>query len=87
MLLPSQVIKTGFESETLVTKDGQSLSGLVKEEGNQFRVLGLDRDVRIPKRDVEERSVQRISIMPEGQEKQLSGRELADVIAFLMTLR
>jgi hypothetical protein len=36
---------------------------------------------------VERRSVSRVSIMPEGQEAQLSRREFADLIAYLMTLR
>jgi hypothetical protein len=63
------------------------VTGLVRDEGEFLRVLNLDKDVRIAKRDVEERSVQRVSIMPEGQEAQLSRREFADLIAYLMTLR
>jgi hypothetical protein len=49
-------------------------------------VLKLDVDVRISKTDVEHRSVQRISIMPEGQEAQLSRREFVDLIAYLASL-
>jgi putative membrane-bound dehydrogenase-like protein len=87
VLYPSKVIKTGFESETVITKEGKSLSGLVKDEGTHLRVLNLDRDERVAKSDVERRSVSRVSIMPEGQEAQLSRREFADLIAYLMTLR
>jgi quinoprotein glucose dehydrogenase len=87
VLYPSKVIKTGFESETVVTKEGKVLGGLVKDEGKFLRVLNLDRDERIAKSDVERRSVSRVSIMPEGQEAQLSRREFADLIAYLLTLR
>ena len=87
VLYPSKIIKTGFESETVVTKEGKVLAGLVKDEGKYLRVLNLDRDERIAKSDVDRRSVSRVSIMPEGQEAQLSRREFADLIAYLMTLR
>ncbi len=87
VLFPSKVIKTGFESETVTAKDGKVLVGLVKDEGDALRVLNLDRDERVAKADVEGRSVSRVSIMPEGQEAQLSRREFADLIAYLMTLR
>jgi putative membrane-bound dehydrogenase-like protein len=87
VLYPSKVIKTGFESETVVLKDGRTLAGLVKDEGKILRVLNLDRDDRVAKTDVERRSLSRVSIMPEGQEAQMSRREFADLIAYLMTLR
>jgi len=87
VLYPSKIIKTGFETETVVTSEGKLLSGLVKEEGNMLRVLNLDHETRIAKADVEGRSVSRISIMPEGQEAQMSRREFVDLIAFLATLK
>jgi putative membrane-bound dehydrogenase-like protein len=87
VLEPSKIIKTGFETETVVTTAGKTLSGLVKDEGTHLRVQNLDLDVRIPKAEVEQRSVQRISIMPEGQEAQLSRREFIDLIAYLQSLR
>jgi len=87
VLYPSKIIKTGFESETVVTKDGKVFAGLVKDEGNALRVLNLDRDERIAKADIESRAVSRVSIMPEGQEAQLSRREFVDLIAYLMTLK
>jgi quinoprotein glucose dehydrogenase len=87
VLFPSKVIKTGFETETIVTKNGQTLSGLVKEEGPMLRVLNLDKDVKIARSEVEERRLQKISIMPEGQEAQLSRREFVDLIAYLETLK
>jgi putative membrane-bound dehydrogenase-like protein len=87
VLYPSKVIKTGFEVETLTMKDGKVHSGLVKEEGNELRVLNLDVDVRVAKADVEERRVQKVSIMPEGQEAGMSRREFVDLIVYLSTLK
>jgi putative membrane-bound dehydrogenase-like protein len=87
VLYPSKIIKTGWESETVATSDGKVYTGLVKDDGKFLRVLNLDRDVRIPKTDVESRSVSRVSIMPEGQEASLSRRELVDLIAYLATLK
>ena len=80
-MIPKQV------AETVVTKEGKVLAGLVKDEGKFLRVLNLDRDERIAKSDVERRSVSRVSIMPEGQEKQLSVPELTDLLAYLVSLK
>jgi len=87
VLEPSRIIKTGFDMEIVITKDGKVLQGLVKDEGKMLRILNLDRDVRIAKTDIEERSVQKASIMPDGQEKLLSPREFEDLIAYLLSLK
>src|SRR5262249_13796804 len=87
VLYPSKIIKTGFESETIVTKNGKSTSGLVKDEGKFLRVLNLDQDIKIAKDQIDSRRVQKVSIMPEGQEAQLSHREFVDLMAYLMTLK
>jgi putative heme-binding domain-containing protein len=87
VLVPSKVIKTGFETEAVILKDGRTLNGLVKEEGAFLRILNLDKDVKVAKADVEERRLQKVSIMPEGQEMQLSRREFVDLMAYLATLK
>lgn len=87
VLFPSKIIKTGFETERIVTKSGKMLTGLVKDEGAVLRVMNLDGEVRVPKKDIEEREVQKISLMPEGQEKQLSRQEFLDLIVYLQSLR
>jgi putative membrane-bound dehydrogenase-like protein len=87
VLYPSKVIKTGFEVESVVTTDGKIYNGLVKDEGKFLRVLNLDLDVRVARAEVETRRVQRVSIMPEGQEAVLSRREFVDLIAYLATLK
>ena len=87
ILEPSKIIKTGFETEVVITTAGKSLSGLVKDEGTHLRVQNADLDVRVAKADVEQRTVQKLSIMPAGQESQLSRREFVDLIAYLSSLK
>ena len=87
VLFPSKIIKTGFETERIVTKSGKMLTGLVKEDGAVLRVMNIDGEVRVPKADIEERMVQKISLMPEGQEKVLSKEEFLDLMAYLQSLR
>jgi putative membrane-bound dehydrogenase-like protein len=84
---PSKVIKTGFEIETLVTVDGQTLQGLVKEERGKLRVITVDRDLTLEKKDVEAREVQKKSLMPDGLFKGLSPAELRDLLSYLQSLK
>lgn len=87
VLYPSKVIKTGFETEKVTTKKGKVLTGLVKDDGKELRILDGDREVRLSKEEVDARAVQKVSLMPEGQEKLLSRTELLDLIAYLASLR
>lgn len=87
VLYPSKVIKTGFESELVVTKAGKPLTGLVKEEGDFLRILNADGETKVAKKDVDERAVQKVSVMPDGQEKLISRQEFIDLIAYLQSLK
>lgn len=79
ILLPSKVIKKGFESMTVVTKKGSTLTGLlVKEDGAGilFRDPAQDfKVVTIVKADIEEMTANPISIMPVGLVNQLTTRQ------------
>ena len=87
VLLPSKVIKTGFEAETVRTADDRVLTGLVRDDGDALRVLSADGVVRMPKADVAARSVTKISVMPEGLADGLSRREFEDIVIYLSTLK
>jgi putative heme-binding domain-containing protein len=87
VLYPSKIIKTSFETERIETRSGKVLIGLVKDEGDTLRILQADAELRVAKKDVEQRSVQKVSLMPDGQEKLMSRQELQDLIAYLQTLR
>jgi putative heme-binding domain-containing protein len=82
---PSLVIGAGYESTTVLTKTGRSLTGLVAEDNAQRIVLkmpggGLQ---TIPRNDVEYTAVSKLSMMPEGIENLMDRGELADLFAFL----
>ncbi len=87
ILFPSKIIKTGFDSEKIVTKSGKTLSGLVKDDGEFLRVLNHEGEMRVAKRDVENRNIVKVSIMHDGLEATMSRREFLDLILFLKTLR
>ena len=87
ILEPSKVIKTGFETETIVTADGKVYNGLVKEQGDTLRVLTPDAEIQVKKSEVDERSVQKKSLMPDGQHRVLSRSEFADLIGYLQSLK
>jgi putative membrane-bound dehydrogenase-like protein len=87
VLYPSKVIKTGFETEQVTMKSGKVLTGLVKDDGKTLHILDGNRETQVSKADVESRAVQRASLMPEGQEKQMSRAEFLDLIVYLASLR
>jgi putative heme-binding domain-containing protein len=66
VLYPSKVVKTGYETEIIVTKNGKMHTGLIKDEGAALRLLNIDGETRIAEADVETRGLQKVSLMPEG---------------------
>jgi putative membrane-bound dehydrogenase-like protein len=82
---PSLVIGRDYQARTVVTTDGRILTGLPVEESPQRVVLKMQggKLETIPRDQVEALEVSRLSMMPEGLEKQLRPEELADLFAFL----
>ena len=89
VLAPSKVIKKGFETVTVTTAAGKTLTGLLAEDRADALLL---RDaaqdgklVTILKKDVETRNDKGPSLMPEGLVNLLAGRqEFLDLARFLM---
>ena len=79
MLLPSKRIQKGYESVTILTEDGQTLSGLVVEKTKdkiaireltklgEITAIGVDQ--------VETEKPNALSVMPSAQVNQLSSRQ------------
>jgi len=82
---PSASFVRSYEPMVVVTKAGQVHSGLVRKDSAEEVVLvaGPDKDVHIPRADVEEMKPGTVSVMPAGLDQQLTTRELADLLAFL----
>jgi putative heme-binding domain-containing protein len=91
LLLPSKVIKKGFETVVVTTRAGKTVTGLLADDRADAIVL---RDpaqdgklITVLKKDIDERSDQGPSLMPEGLVNLLSGRqEFLDLARFLMEI-
>ncbi|MFO0911716.1 MAG: PVC-type heme-binding CxxCH protein [Pirellulales bacterium] len=88
IVAPNQKIAKGFETTIIVTADGKTLAGIVREEADDSVSLVLaDGSVtRIAKAEIDERVTGK-SAMPEDLLKQLSLADLRDLVEYLTTLK
>jgi putative heme-binding domain-containing protein len=82
---PSLVIGAGYVATTVITMKGQTITGLVVEDNAQRVVLKQQggKLETIARADIDEMATSKVSLMPEGIEKQLKPQEIADLFAFL----
>jgi putative membrane-bound dehydrogenase-like protein len=82
---PSLVIGAAYQATTVQTTKGRTLTGLVVEDSAQRVVLKMQggKLETVPRGEIDEISVSPVSLMPEGIEKQLKPKEIADLFAFL----
>jgi putative heme-binding domain-containing protein len=82
---PNQYIKAGFQAVTVTTTTGRVVTGLVTEDSPSRLVLKTQGGnlETIPRAEVESAVPSKLSLMPEGIEKLLTPREVADLFAFL----
>jgi putative heme-binding domain-containing protein len=88
ILTPSKVIDKGFETVTLLTDDGKTLTGLLAEDLPDAVVLRdlaqEGKRVRVLKSHIDERSNKGPSLMPQGLVNQLASRaEFLDLVCYL----
>ncbi|HYT61875.1 MAG TPA: neutral/alkaline non-lysosomal ceramidase N-terminal domain-containing protein [Haliangiales bacterium] len=85
ILDPSAAIEPRFINYQVETKDGRSLSGVVKAEtaGSLTLVQGGGLEEKILRDDIAEIKASNLSLMPEGLEQNLTPQDLADLIAYL----
>lgn len=88
VLKPSKVVKKGFETITIATVDGKSVTGLKAEERSDELILrdpAQDgKTIVIAKRDIDERKDNGPSIMPAGLVNALVSRQqFIDLIRYL----
>jgi putative heme-binding domain-containing protein len=86
---PSASIVRGYEPWTVVTTDGRAINGMLgRNTADAIYVITPDRaEVRIARSDIEELVPGHVSIMPQGLDAQLTPGELADLIAYLLSLK
>jgi cytochrome c oxidase cbb3-type subunit III len=86
---PSASIERGYRAVTLVTKNGERIEGVAKNE-DAFSIQVMDADGRLKgylKVDLEQVMHESKSLMPSHRSSDLSRRELDDLLAYLGTLR
>jgi len=89
VLKPSEKIAQGFDTDAFVLKSGKTATGFVVSESADSITLreanGLSKTIR---RDAVERRVkQKLSMMPKGLVNNLTPEELADLLAYLESLK
>jgi putative membrane-bound dehydrogenase-like protein len=89
ILFPSASFVRSYEPLAVRTLEGQVHSGIVKSDTPTEIVLTLaaDKEVRIGRDEIEAALPGKVSVMPAGLDKQLSLRELADLVEFLKNCR
>jgi putative heme-binding domain-containing protein len=92
ILLPSKVIRKGYESVAITTADGKTMTGLIVENRADSIIIRNperldDPTISIPKKDIDQRRVAATSAMPDGMINVLSSRqEFLDLARFLMEI-
>jgi putative membrane-bound dehydrogenase-like protein len=89
ILFPSAGISHSYETELLVLKDGNTLTGIiVSETPEAVTIRGVDAlDRAIKKAEILSRARQETSLMPADLQKLLTAEDLADLLSYLATLK
>ncbi len=87
ILFPSQVISDQYGSQTIITADGRSLSGMVAPGGNGTLVVlqANGEKLTIAEEDIEQRVRNKTSAMPDGLLNELTLDEIADLFGYLFS--
>ena len=89
ILKPNAKIAQGFESQWFDTKKGEHVEGFVtREGGDSLDVRNITgQTLTIEKSDLKERGRREVSMMPEGLLNAFSPAEMANLIAYLESLK
>lgn len=89
VLDPNRNVDQAFRSVTLALSNGQVLSGLPLREEGEIQVLAdsQGQEQRVPRSDIEERTVSSMSLMPSNLADQIPDPEFADLVQFLLSNR
>ncbi|MBX7167097.1 MAG: HEAT repeat domain-containing protein [Pirellulales bacterium] len=89
IVLPSVTLARGYETVTVATSGGQSYTGVISRETvDALELRNAQREVfRIARGDIAELAPNPVSIMPQGLDQVLTPQELADLVAYLHSLK
>jgi putative heme-binding domain-containing protein len=89
ILDPNRNVDQAFRATTLALKNGQSVTGLLLREEGEVLVMAdaKGKEVRVPKKDVEERAVSQLSPMPANLADEIAEADFNHLLAFLLQQR
>jgi len=89
ILFPSAAVSHNYETYTIITDDGTSISGvLVSDTPESVTLKGADAIPKtVKKSQIDEMVQQKISLMPADLQKVMTEQELIDVVKYLETLK
>jgi putative membrane-bound dehydrogenase-like protein len=89
IVFPSASFARGYEPYVVATDDGRVQTGvLLRQTGDSLVLATAGRlELAIPRRSIEAIEPSRVSVMPRGLEANLSETELADLLAYLQSLK
>ncbi|HMJ89517.1 MAG TPA: c-type cytochrome, partial [Candidatus Acidoferrum sp.] len=84
ILDPNAVIPNEYRANEIETKDGRSLTGIIKRQDDKSIVLQTANElVTIPRGEIESQHQSQLSMMPEGLLATLKDQEVRDLIYYL----
>ena len=87
ILDPNAVIPNEYRASEIETKDGRSLTGIVKRQDDKSLVLQTANElVTLPRNEIANRRDSQLSMMPEGLLATLKDQEVRDLIYYLTRL-
>jgi putative heme-binding domain-containing protein len=89
ILKPSQTIAPGYSAVTVTLKNGESQVGFIVAETPESLTLKTvaGTAMNLNTSDVASRQALPVSLMPEGQHQALTAQEMADLLAYLESLK
>ena len=89
VLDPNREVKPMYLTYILITDDGRSLTGMIQQENaNSLQIRRPDgTTVDVQRNQIDAIRSSGLSFMPEGLEKQLDLQAMADLLAYLDSIR
>ena len=81
---PNAVIPNDYRASTIETKDGRTITGIVKQKDDKALTIATQTETLIiPRNEIESDQQSELSMMPEGLLQPLSEQEVRDLIYYL----
>ncbi|MCY2986240.1 MAG: c-type cytochrome [Planctomycetota bacterium] len=81
---PSSAVAKDFQMELIRTESGRVITGMIVDESDSaITIQTTNEKVVLPKSEIEERSLSKVSMMPDGLLQTLTNDQIRDLIGYL----